>query len=58
MTALGAGLLGMLVGSLAFSVLADKIGRRPVLIGVMLWLMERPPVVEGAVADGMAAASH
>jgi len=28
----GAGLLGMLVGSLALSVLADKIGRRPVLI--------------------------
>ena len=29
----GAGLFGMLVGSLALSVLADKIGRRPVLIG-------------------------
>jgi len=29
----GAGLLGMLVGSLSLSVLADKIGRRPVLIG-------------------------
>ncbi|MFC7418723.1 MFS transporter [Iodobacter arcticus] len=28
----GAGLLGMLVGSLALSTLADKIGRRPVLI--------------------------
>ncbi|GAA4012890.1 MFS transporter [Actimicrobium antarcticum] len=28
----GAGLFGMLVGSLTFSVLADKIGRRPVLI--------------------------
>ncbi|QDL39504.1 MFS transporter [Rhodoferax sediminis] len=28
----GAGLLGMLVGSLALSVLADRIGRRPVLI--------------------------
>lgn len=28
----GAGLFGMLVGSLIFSVLADKIGRRPVLI--------------------------
>jgi MFS transporter, AAHS family, 4-hydroxybenzoate transporter len=28
----GAGLLGMLLGSLLFSVLADKIGRRPVLI--------------------------
>ncbi|HJV00258.1 MAG TPA: MFS transporter [Burkholderiaceae bacterium] len=33
----GAGLLGMLVGSLAFSVLADKIGRRPVLIGATLF---------------------
>jgi AAHS family 4-hydroxybenzoate transporter-like MFS transporter len=30
---LGAGLFGMLVGSLALSVLADRIGRRPVLIG-------------------------
>ena len=29
----GAGLLGMLVGSLSLSVPADKIGRRPVLIG-------------------------
>ena len=28
----GAGLLGMLLGSLAFSLLADRIGRRPVLI--------------------------
>jgi AAHS family 4-hydroxybenzoate transporter-like MFS transporter len=28
----GAGLFGMLVGSLVFSVIADKIGRRPVLI--------------------------
>src|SRR5258705_8771939 len=28
----GAGLFGMLVGSLSLSVLADKIGRRPVLI--------------------------
>jgi MFS transporter, AAHS family, 4-hydroxybenzoate transporter len=28
----GAGLLGMLVGSLAFSTLADRVGRRPVLI--------------------------
>ena len=33
----GAGLLGMLVGSLAFSVLADRIGRRPVLIGATLF---------------------
>ena len=30
----GAGLFGILVGSLLFSMLADKIGRRPVLIGV------------------------
>lgn len=29
----GAGLFGMLVGSLGLSVLADKIGRRPVLLG-------------------------
>lgn len=29
----GAGLFGMLVGSLAFSVAADRFGRRPVLIG-------------------------
>ncbi|BBQ01248.1 MFS transporter (plasmid) [Burkholderia sp. SFA1] len=29
----GAGLLGMLIGSLVLSVVADKIGRRPVLIG-------------------------
>lgn len=29
----GAALLGMLIGSLVFSVMADKIGRRPVLIG-------------------------
>src|SRR5512138_3577019 len=28
----GAGLLGMLLGSLGFSLLADRIGRRPVLI--------------------------
>jgi AAHS family 4-hydroxybenzoate transporter-like MFS transporter len=28
----GAGLFGMLIGSLAFSALADKVGRRPVLI--------------------------
>ncbi|WP_317203228.1 MFS transporter [Janthinobacterium sp.] len=33
----GAGLLGMLVGSLLFSVVADKIGRRPVLIGSTLF---------------------
>ncbi|MEC5160963.1 MULTISPECIES: MFS transporter [unclassified Janthinobacterium] len=33
----GAGLLGMLVGSLLFSVAADKIGRRPVLIGSTLF---------------------
>ena len=32
----GAGLFGILVGSLLFSMLADKIGRRPVLIGVAL----------------------
>ncbi len=32
-----AGLLGMLVGSLTFSALADKIGRRPVLIGATLF---------------------
>lgn len=30
----GAGLFGILVGSLLFSMIADKIGRRPVLIGV------------------------
>ena len=29
----GAGLLGIMVGSLALSIVADKIGRRPVLIG-------------------------
>lgn len=28
----GAGLFGLLIGSLAFSVLADKLGRRPILI--------------------------
>jgi AAHS family 4-hydroxybenzoate transporter-like MFS transporter len=28
------------------------------LSAVMLWLMERPPVAGGAVAEGMAAASH
>ena len=33
----GAGLLGMLVGSLVFSIAADKIGRRPVLIGSTLF---------------------
>ena len=33
----GAGLLGVLIGSLLFSILADKIGRRPVLIGVTLF---------------------
>src|SRR5450631_4660279 len=33
----GAGLFGMLVGSLTLSVLADKIGRRPVLIGATLF---------------------
>jgi AAHS family 4-hydroxybenzoate transporter-like MFS transporter len=32
----GAGLFGILVGSLLFSMAADKIGRRPVLIGVTL----------------------
>ncbi|HEY4320050.1 MAG TPA: aromatic acid/H+ symport family MFS transporter [Gemmatimonadales bacterium] len=33
----GAGLFGMLMGSLALSVVADRIGRRPVLIGATLW---------------------
>ncbi|RQM49298.1 MFS transporter [Paraburkholderia bannensis] len=33
----GAGLFGMLIGSLTFSALADKIGRRPVLIGATLF---------------------
>jgi MFS family permease len=33
----GAGLLGVLIGSLVFSMLADKIGRRPVLIGATLF---------------------
>lgn len=33
----GAGLFGMLVGSLAFSTLADKVGRRPVLIGATIF---------------------
>lgn len=33
----GAGLLGMLAGSMTLSVLADHIGRRPVLIGATFW---------------------
>jgi len=33
----GAGLLGMLVGSLALSVLADRVGRRPVMLGATLF---------------------
>ncbi|WP_374359894.1 MFS transporter [Pseudoduganella danionis] len=33
----GAGLFGMLAGSLLFSVLADKLGRRPILIGATLF---------------------
>ncbi|HKV74647.1 MAG TPA: MFS transporter [Gemmatimonadales bacterium] len=33
----GAGLIGMLVGSLALSVVADRLGRRPVLIGATLF---------------------
>ena len=33
----GAGLFGMLIGSLIFGTLADKIGRRPVLIGSTLF---------------------
>jgi AAHS family 4-hydroxybenzoate transporter-like MFS transporter len=32
-----AGLFGILVGSLIFSVLADKLGRRPVLVGATLY---------------------
>lgn len=32
----GAGLFGMLVGSLALSVVADRVGRRPVMIGATL----------------------
>src|SRR6266851_8787254 len=34
----GAGLFGIMVGSLALSILADKVGRRPVLIGAMLFI--------------------
>ena len=33
----GAGLFGMLVGSLTLSVVADRVGRRPVLIGATLF---------------------
>ena len=33
----GAGLLGMLVGSMALSILSDRIGRRPVLVGSTLF---------------------
>jgi MFS transporter, AAHS family, 4-hydroxybenzoate transporter len=33
----GAGLFGILVGSLLFSMIADKVGRRPVLLGVTLF---------------------
>ena len=33
----GAGLFGMLVGSLSLSVLADRIGRRPVMLGATLF---------------------
>ncbi|MEO7962626.1 MAG: aromatic acid/H+ symport family MFS transporter [Gemmatimonadaceae bacterium] len=33
----GAGLFGMLVGSLMLSVLADRVGRRPVLIGATIF---------------------
>jgi len=33
----GAGNFGVLIGALSFSVLADRIGRRPVLIGVTLF---------------------
>jgi MFS transporter, AAHS family, 4-hydroxybenzoate transporter len=34
----GAGLFGIMVGSLGLSIVADKIGRRPVLIGAMIFL--------------------
>jgi MFS transporter, AAHS family, 4-hydroxybenzoate transporter len=34
----GAALVGVLVGSLMFSIVADTIGRRPVLIGATLFL--------------------
>lgn len=34
----GAGLFGIMVGSLALSIVADKLGRRPVLIGAMLFV--------------------
>jgi AAHS family 4-hydroxybenzoate transporter-like MFS transporter len=33
----GAGLFGMVVGSLIFSALADRVGRRPILIGATLF---------------------
>jgi AAHS family 4-hydroxybenzoate transporter-like MFS transporter len=33
----GAGLVGMVIGSLIFSALADRVGRRPVLIGATLF---------------------
>jgi MFS transporter, AAHS family, 4-hydroxybenzoate transporter len=34
----GAGLFGIMIGSLGLSIVADKIGRRPVLIGAMIFL--------------------
>jgi AAHS family 4-hydroxybenzoate transporter-like MFS transporter len=34
----GAGLLGIMLGSLGFSIVADRIGRRPVLMGAMVFL--------------------
>jgi AAHS family 4-hydroxybenzoate transporter-like MFS transporter len=34
----GAGLFGIMLGSLGLSIVADKIGRRPVLIGAMIFL--------------------